>query len=212
MKKILFTTRFGLRTSVLDGCKTNTRRDERGLRKAIEKFEKTYNRPFEFTTQYFDFGWDCLVVRTPVGPIRIKTRFSQDEIVAVAQAYKDIMPYLADSFYQPSPDFMKDKPGYNNTMFVRADLMPHQIRITDVRVERLQDISDEDCLREGIIRYTCNLYEYRGICYSFPGDKNKMGTYLTAREAFAALIDKVSGKGSWEKNPYVIVYVFKLVK
>jgi hypothetical protein len=97
-------------------------------------------------------------------------------------------------------------------MFVSADMMPHQIRITNVRVERLQDISDEDCLREGIVEYTCNLYEYRGICYSFEGDKTKMGTHKTPREAFAALIDKVFGKGTFDSNPWVFVYEFELVK
>lgn len=30
-------------------------------------------------------------------------------------------------------------------------------------------------------------------------------------EAFAVLIDKVSGKGTWESNPYVFVYDFELV-
>ena len=35
-------------------------------------------------------------------------------------------------------------------MFSKAELMPHQIRITDVRCERLQDISDSECLREGV--------------------------------------------------------------
>ena len=42
--------------------------------------------------------------------------------------------------------------GWNNKMFVASNLMPHQICITKVRIEKLQDISDEDCLAEGIIK------------------------------------------------------------
>lgn len=136
----------------------------------------------------------------------MESRYKVGEVVAVAQPYKDVI----NTGGYPHP--LVAKPGWMNKMFVRADLMNHQIRITNVRVERLQDISDGDCHREGIIMFTCNLYEYRGVCYSFPGDKNKMGTYLTAREAFAALIDKVSGNGSWENNPWVFVYEFELVK
>ena len=34
----------------------------------------------------------------------------------------------------------------------------------------------------------------------------------TPHEAYAALIDKISGKGTWERNPYVFVYDFELVK
>lgn len=92
-------------------------------------------------------------------------------------------------------------------MFVKAEYMPHHIRITDVRVERLQDISDEDCLREGVLfseRYAMPYgipdYPHYGFFY-----------YNTPREAFAALIDKVSGQGTWDSNPLVWVYSFELV-
>lgn len=34
----------------------------------------------------------------------------------------------------------------------------------------------------------------------------------TPREAFAALIDKVSGRGTWASNPWVVAYEFELVK
>lgn len=36
--------------------------------------------------------------------------------------------------------------------------------------------------------------------------------YRTAKKAYAALIDKISGKGTWDSNPYVFVYEFELVK
>lgn len=92
-------------------------------------------------------------------------------------------------------------------MFVRADLMPHRIRITNVRVERLQDISDEDCLREGIEEHL------KGVQYGFTSNIGYVGQYpfTTPREAFALLIDKISGKGTWESNPWVFVYEFKLI-
>lgn len=81
--------------------------------------------------------------------------------------------------------------------------MPHRIRITDIVVERLQDISDEDCLKEGI-EYVRSIdkYFFCGVNYYFD----------TPRAAFAELIDKVSGKGTWEKNPYVFAYEFETVK
>lgn len=47
--------------------------------------------------------------------------------------------------------FMTESAGWTNKMFVRANLMKRHIRITDVKVERLRDISEEDCLKEGII-------------------------------------------------------------
>ena len=35
-------------------------------------------------------------------------------------------------------------------LIVKSDLMPHHIKITNIRMEQLQDISEEDCLKEGI--------------------------------------------------------------
>lgn len=93
--------------------------------------------------------------------------------------------------------------------------MPHAIRITDIKVERLQDISDEDCMKEGIFQWRdmedCpnNSSEVMKSRYGFYG---VWDSYGTPREAFAALIDKVSGRGTWDLNPWVLAYRFELVK
>lgn len=91
-------------------------------------------------------------------------------------------------------------------MFVRAEFMPHHIRITRIRIERLQDISDEDCLAEGIWR--AHEVGLEGVTYWYTRLANS--PYRTAREAYAALIDKISGKGTWQSNPYVFVYDFEI--
>ena len=99
--------------------------------------------------------------------------------------------------------------GWNNKMFVRADLMPHQIHITDVRVERLQDISDEDCIKEGI-RKVVN--ENRIYVQYYVGKGDNACSFENPREAFAYLINKTCGKKTWEENPYVFVYDFEVIK
>ena len=101
--------------------------------------------------------------------------------------------------------------GWFNKLFVRADLMPHQIRITNVRVERLQDISDEDCMAEGVEKVAECEDLYRVAVHH----KSSKFSYLsgkTPREAYAALIDRISDKGTWDSNPYVFVYEFELIK
>lgn len=85
--------------------------------------------------------------------------------------------------------------------------MPHAIRITNIRIERLQDISEEDCLKEGILRgydvgSDSTTYWYHGLANS---------SFRTPQEAYASLIDRISGKGTWESNPYVFVYDFDLI-
>ena len=123
------------------------------------------------------------------------------EVVAVAQSYLDVC----------NPQFDKlghDVAGNTNKMFVRADLMPHHIKITDVKVERLQDIPEEEILKEGVWQF----YDNKKLFYisKNTGEASTV-CFLSAREAFAYLIDKVSGKGTWDSNPWVVAYSFKLI-
>ena len=140
------------------------------------------------------------------------------EVIAIAQPYKDIierLPMYSDAILGvdgiPRKEF---KAGWTNKMFVKADLLPHHIRITDVKVEYLQDISDDEVLREGI--YPQRFFNKVEYVFATKGKMNntpvhRLKTFPTPREAFAALIDKISGKGTWESNPWVIAYSFELV-
>ena len=140
-----------------------------------------------------------------------RSPYMYTETLAIAQAYKDI--YEKGGFDMHDPfTFVEDSAGWTNKMFVKAKLMPHHVKITNIRVERLQDISDEDCLREGVRLWEDAVPEYKsnplGKLYEIVG---MWDGYKSPREAFAALIDKVSGKGTWESNPLVWVYEFELV-
>lgn len=210
MKKIFFSDKYSLTQAVLEGRKTMTRR--------VCKYDRpneTYDIVFPvFEPNDYDndgnivsplnyaFGWkndkgDFTGWNIP--------KYKVGEVVAVAQCYKSIgmNPELALDDKDGIGFYTKTKfaPGWKNKMFVRADLMPHHIRITNVKTERLQAISDIDCMAEGI-----NYYEQEGFSWCTTGN-----LFNTPREAFAALIDKVSGKGVFQSNPYVFVYKFELV-
>lgn len=138
------------------------------------------------------------------------SRYKLGETIAIAQRYEDMAK--DDDLFRLCSNILGRilfEKGCHNKMFVRADLMPHHIRITNIRVERLQDISNEDCIAEGIYpkangRWYCyDVVRRVGVSYD---------PYPDPREAYAALIDKISGKGTWESNPWVFVYDFELVK
>lgn len=136
------------------------------------------------------------------------TRYKLGEIVAVAQSYNTIKSECKDNIPVWSnivANTCDGEHGCYNKMFVKPSLMPHQIQITGIRIERLQDITDEDCLREGIMK---------GKALSMYTFHNAKLQYGSPRAAFSALIDKpgVGGKGTWQRNPFVVVYQFKLVK
>lgn len=206
MKKIMFNDRYGLTQAVLDGRKTMTRR--------IITCPKTFKGDWVAGFHVYKRQSDGAILEYPCmydaderdfDGGQILPRYKDGEIVAIAQAYNDFYNDECD------PRLFPDGPGWTNKMFVRADLMPRQIRFTDHKVERLQDISDEDCIKEGIeIVSECeNLF--RVPIFHNSGRI----TYLfgsTPRIVYAALIDRISGKGTWESNPFVFAYSFELVK
>ena len=202
MKKIMFNDRYGLTKAVLEGKKTQTRR-------VVPKDFFSLNWDVKERTLVYenDFG-DLVDIRNSKYAL-----FHVGEIVAVAQKYSDCGGVLENGIPRwkyISKIVGNTSGGWTNKMFVKPELMPHQIRITAVRVERLQDISDEDCLKEGIAPMIvgCEYYVFSFI----DKEKGRFLDYKTPREAYAALIDKVSGKGTWESNHYVFVYDFELIK
>jgi len=218
MKKIMFNDEFRLTQAVLEGRKTMTRRickydrPDESWDIVFPVFEsKDYDSEGNLISPlYGAFGWknkdgDFTGWNNPL--------YKVAEVVAIAQSYRDL-GYSPDSLDRHPKDLsvrglMKDSAGWNNKMFVKSYACKHHIKITNVKVERLQDISDEDCLKEGIIHaYTDN----NGIKrYHTPHTKRGYLSTDVAQQAFAFLIDKVSGKGTWESNPFVFAYEFVLV-
>lgn len=201
MKKIMFNDKFLLTKAVLNGTKTMTRRSL--------KVPKTCNgkEVYSFNILTNNAGTQCvdLVDENEVVLGSWKPHYEVGEVVAIAQSYKEVYPNA--DFEMVGDGFMKEGSGWTNKMFVKADLMPHHIKITDVRVERLQDISDDDCLKEGIIHLTA-----LGIGgYGYITADGECCMCDTPREAFAELINKICGKDTWERNPWVEAYTFTTV-
>ena len=214
MKKIMFNDKHGLTQAVLEGRKTQTRRN---LTLTLHKKADYGGGLIEVfpTKVYFEEGKWKFVCDDYVFllPLQNCPKYKVGEVVAVAQSMCDV--YAEWDMIHSGKDtksLMKKfggSPCFNNKMFVRASEMPHHVRITDVQVERLQDISDEDCLKEGIKKGRCGSEDTHFMdAYFIPNDKQP---YCTPREAFAYLIDKVSKKGTWESNPFVWVYEFELI-
>lgn len=207
MKKILFNDKYCLTQAVLDGTKTMTRRVV--PQSLLGKYDVWYE----------DF------IYKPIGEEKYlsvdeyvlkRTHYKVGEVVAIAQSYKSIADERDEAetvldLYKIGDNLLamdEMGAGWNNKMFVKASLMPHHIRITDVKVERLQYISDYDIMREGVWQFYDNkklFYVSKNIGYA------PTVAFPSAREAFWYLIDKISGNGTWESNPLVIAYSFELI-
>lgn len=201
MQKIMFNDRYGLTDAVIEGQKTNTRR----IVSPNQRYEEIRLWQPSLELEYGIYGYT-----EDDGWVYIKPKYRVGEVVAVAQSYEQVYRQGNMDADDAIIRGLKYDPGMYNKMYVRAALMPHQIRIIRIRCERLQDISDEDCMREGVRQFTPD----------FPKDFPIHPTHFvvgnilknTPRDAFAEFIDKDSGRGTWERNPWVMVYEFELLK
>lgn len=212
----MFNDRFLLKQAVMHGIKRQTRRMER-LNEQInidvkEIFREYYNDRIQFRLR--DAELNTIVV---------KPRYNVGEVVAVAQSYEYVYADMIIDFamhnYHLSREDSAEKfrkqyeqtKGWMNKMFVKPELMPHQIRITNVRVQRLKEITDEECLLEGVFLYQ-NFGHSALASINDTKEEEVYRLFDTVREAYAFMIDAISGKGTWDSNPYVFVYDFELVK
>ena len=191
MKKIMFNDKCGLTQSVLDGIKTQTRR--------------VVNIPVGFKLKeiyhYLMSNKKEFLFENGNSQITVKPKYQIGEIVAIAQSYSTISENNISEKY-------KDTIGYKNKMYVKSELMPHKILITDVSVEKINDISYEDCFSEGIEKddpdtLSSNLYYYKLNGYK--------QSFLTPVAAFMYLLDAIGGIDIWLDNKYVFAYKFKLM-
>ena len=218
MNKIMFNDKFLLTKAVLEGRKTQTRRIV--PQKELDKISL-------FQKGYYDATFDKLEGVELLKHYFLTEKYGKfpynvGEVVAVAQSYCSIADELEncnnatcvahyEKNVQKASEYISwmEHPGFNNKMFVAADIMPYKIRINDVRVERLQDISEKDAISEGIIYAGLTYKDYGEPMFIIEGCKQAFGS---AKDAYAWLIDKISGKGTWQSNPYVFVYDFELIK
>lgn len=195
----MFNDKYGLTEAVLAQRKTQTRR--------IIPSADHENRRYEGAPKLTNPDGTKSVL-AQFSDKRVLSAYAINDVVAIAQAYKNIPKFPQLS--KQAVEELKQSTGWNNKMFTKPDLMLHHIRITDISVERLHDISDKDCIAEGI-----EVFPDRKICeYGFRFVKSEALHWIGAdslRQVYASLIDKVSCKGTWESNPYVFVYDFELI-
>lgn len=207
----MFNDKYGLTQAVLEGRKTMTRR----IIKCPRTFKGEWVAGFNIHRRHSDkkiVGWTCMydADEREFDMGEIFPKYKVGEVVAIAQSYLDLsLAEVSQWKSNGNKTTINSLAGWTNKLFVKAELMPHHIRITNIKIEKLQGISDEDCLKEGIVQK----FDADGTPrYRVPCEKHTWA-YATdsARDAYHFLIDKVSGKGTWLKNPYVFCYSFKLI-
>lgn len=202
MQKIMFNETYGLQSATYEGRKTNTRR------KATS--EIVANPCTRMSTEGADEGrLQLLDGETVVAT----SKFKLWEVVAIAQRYSEFMEPTQEVEEGGVMVPAEVSKGWKNKLFVKAEYMPTHIKIVDIRAERLCDITDEDCIKEGVIDRSearCEpCFSVKGINYQ---GLDMMKRFETPKAAFAELIDKIGGTGTWEENSWQFVYDYEYVE
>jgi len=205
-RPILFTT--PMVKAILEGRKTQTRR----IVKPMAGFQKTWltqgsiNRVqhgeiikggWQMYYPYYDnspLGW----IRSPYG--------NSDDILWVRETWSKtdsgryIYKATNNQFY----------PIWHPSIFMPKEACRIRLEITNIRVERVQDISEEDAVAEGIKKIDGPVIGHPfGIPFNY---NNGIVNYTTPRDAYMELWESINGKDSWGKNPWVWVIEFKRIK
>lgn len=116
------------------------------------------------------------------------------------------VPMLNDEAYDCSLD--ENKPRNRSPMFMPRFASRLLLEITDIRIERLNDISDEDAVKEGL-----RILPASGRYVVSPGDQYFGSASHDAVEVFSWLWDSINAKKGypWSSNPWVWVVEFKVV-
>jgi len=182
-KPILFKT--PMIRALLHGVKTQTRR-------IIKPQPKPYqDETFKNVCPHGKIG-DYLWVR---------------ETTEVDEEYHDIIPlskYVADGKPVLYTEYNGSVAHWTYSRLVRPSIhMPRwasrlTLRIKDIRIERLQDISESDAEVEGVCRYF-----FTSACT--PANK-------TFKNDYRILWNDINGEASWDENPWVWVIEFDVIK
>lgn len=213
-RPILFTAE--MVRALLDGRKTQTRRviKPQPLAWAERVFPApyvsenggTYGKPGYWLQATDDCYKMCGLMRCPYGQqgdklwVREKHGIQLEPCEEYPNGY---VIYAADYPFDSTFDYEGGGSAWRSSIHMPRWASRITLEITGVRVERLQNITDTDCMAEGIVS---------GYDWSKLGD-NKSRVFLTARLAYQELWNSISAiRGfGWEVNPWVWVIEFRVI-
>lgn len=210
MKPILFNTE--MVQALLDGRKTQTRRvikpqPERTYVAGHGIGRAGYTNEWVTCHQSDEFGWEAwkekALINCPYGQpgdlLWVRETFT------IYQGYSDSVPLYKTGEHD---DLLKWSPSIHMPRWASR----LTLKITNVRVERVQDISEEDAKAEGVYSWNGNTGDVRTGAHKIWGTKEVSA--LDPVAAFELLWDSINTKRgySWESNPWVWVIEFEVIK
>lgn len=216
MKSIIFSKE--MITAILEGRKSQTRRliKEPRLNNFTDWDETRqgysfYTPPKKYSIRGYYKG--------EYGEVFLSPKYFEDEIIYVKEPFffdtDDNSLYLK---YENSGIGWSDCP-WKSPLFMPEKYSRIKLKITGLKVQKLQDISEEDCFKEGIKRYIRQPYIINDVdvCGHLPevyfeNYINACEYCITAKDSYKTLINSIYKKDIWSENPFVFVYDFEILE
>ena len=124
--------------------------------------------------------------------------------------------YMADTKAGSDGDEIRKEYGYKWKPSIHMPRWASRLTldVTNVRVERLQDISDADALAEGVCQFTEESDRpgsWKGLSAEYRAGMVRT-IYGSPSKASHHLWDHVNGAGAWDANPWVVALTFTVHK
>lgn len=111
--------------------------------------------------------------------------------------------------------YFKPKFKIDQEIFVEGQESPITLKIKSVKVERLQDISEEDAIAEGIEEVVIPIFKHlKPYTKSWKWYKEDNFATYCAKKSFGNFWNLTHKKqeDEWETNPWVFVYEFEVIR
>lgn len=192
--------------ALLAGTKTQTRREikPRGTRPSIFNGGWTDS----YVLDPGNASWRQQDIRIAVGDrlyVREHWRTAPEHDGTAPRDFASSVPlcFLADTGLTfPNPLWGK----HRQAMHMPRWASRLTLTVTDVKVERLQDISHEDAMAEGLVQLERKAWIGGGPLYGLHEGEG----HDTATGAYNRLWRDINGDGSWAANPWVVAYTFSV--
>lgn len=213
-RPILFSSPMVL--AILDGRKTQTRRvirdahgqfwDHAGYRPTLDGNGRVYfiDTDTEQRAPYGDYAYRPLCAYgVPSDRLWVRETWSHDapDLETCRASHEDAMPGIGHGPYyratEVSPDTLKWRPS----IFMPRWASRITLEVTEVRVQRLQQISEDDARAEGVKPFPL---DPDGDCWTD-------GKHVTAYQHLWGEINGWDGPKSWASNPWVWCVSFRRV-
>jgi hypothetical protein len=187
--------------ALLDGRKTQTRRVLKNQPETEAMAHPVYQEHFSALHVPYAPG-DRLWVREAWRTNAMWDRFAPSALTEVSRQSGRVSVLFEAGGALPGSVEASDAGRYRHARFMPRWASRLTLAVTDVRVERLQEISEADAIAEGAPRLWMD-------------DEDKFhegGPLASHRCGFMGLWDHINGPGAWEANPWILAVTFVVRK